>query len=214
MVEKFEINYLFKKENSENGFTIIELLIAIVIIGVLASISVPSAFKWVEKEKQNSYVRELISYLELIKKETRRWNGSCSLQTNNFINNSYDPLTRKRIPEKAFIVNCKGMDNSQKLRIARQVPRIEENVFQEVNQRSFNFTPKGHLSLPNNQTSLVIVIGGKPNGSFYQRPKCISMEAPIGMINSGVYQSNYLFYANRAGSRQNSGLRKQYCYDF
>ena len=73
MVEKFEINYLFKKENSENGFTIIELLIAIVIIGVLASISVPSAFKWVEKEKQNSYVRELISYLELIKKETRPW---------------------------------------------------------------------------------------------------------------------------------------------
>ena len=51
---------------------------------------------------------------------------------------------------------------------------------------------------PNNQTSLVIIIGGKPNGSFYQRPKCISMEAPIGMISSGVYQSNYLFYANRA----------------
>ena len=211
--DKFKIEYNITKENSEKGFTIIELLIAIVIIGVLAGISVPSAFKWVEKEKQNSYLRELISYLELIKKETRRWNGSCSLQTNNFIKNSYDPVTRKRNPEKAFIVSCKGMDNIQKLRIARQVPRIEENVFQEVSQGSFNFTPKGHLSLPNNQTSLVIIIGGKPNGSFYQRPKCISMEAPIGMISSGVYQSNYLFYANRAGSRQNSGLRKQYCYD-
>jgi len=214
IIDKFKIIYSITKENTDKGFTITELLIAIVIIGVLAGISVPSAFKWVEKEKQNSYIRELISYFELIKKETRRWNGSCSLQTNNFINNSYDSVTGKRTPEKAFIVNCKGMDNSQKLRIARQVPRIEENVFQEVNQRSFNFTPKGHLSLPNNQTSLVIVIGGKPNGSFYQRPKCISMEAPIGMINSGVYQSNYLFYANRAGSRQNSGLRKQYCYDF
>ena len=185
----------------------------IVIIGAIAGISVPSAFKWVEKEKQNSYLRELISYFELIKKETRRWNGSCTLQTNNFINNSYDSVTRKRIPEKAFIVSCKGMDNSHKLRIASQVPRIEKNVFQEVSQRSFNFTPKGHLSLPNNQTSLVIIIGGKPNGSFYQRPKCISMDAPIGMISSGVYQYNYLFYVNRAGSRQNSRLRKQYCYD-
>ena len=105
------------------------------------------------------------------------------------------------------------MDNSQKLRIARQVPRIEKDIFQEVSQQSFNFTPKGHLSLPNNQTSLVIIIGGKPNGSFYQRPKCISMEAPIGMIKSGVYQSNYYFYSSRPGSRQNSGLRKQLCFD-
>ena len=105
------------------------------------------------------------------------------------------------------------MDNSQKLRIARQVPRIEKNVFQEVSQQSFNFTPKGHLSLPNNQTSLVIIIGGKPNGSFYQRPKCISMEAPIGMIKSGVYQSNYFFIAVGLASRQNSGLRNQLCFD-
>ena len=81
-----KLNTILQKKNSEKGFTIIELLIAIVIIGVLAGISVPSAFKWVEKEKQNSYLRELISYLELIKKETRRWNGCCSLQTNNFIN--------------------------------------------------------------------------------------------------------------------------------
>ena len=210
---KSNILFYFRKEKSEKGFTIIELLIAIVIIGVLAGISVPSAFRWVEKEKQNSYIRELISYLELLKKETRRWNGSCSLQTNNFSNNSYYPVTRKRIAEKAFIVNCKGMDNSQKLRIARQVPRIEKNVFQEVSQQSFNFTPKGHLSLPNNQTSLVIIIGGKPSGGFYQRPKCISMDAPIGMIKSGIYQSNYYFYSNRPGSRRNSGLRKRLCFD-
>ena len=210
---KSNIYFYFRRAKLEKGFTIIELLIAIVIIGVLAGISVPSAFRWVEKEKQNSYIRELISYLELLKKETRRWNGSCSIQTNNFLNNSYDPITRKRVPEKAFIVNCKGMDNSQKLRIARQVPRIEKNVFQEVSQQSFNFTPKGHLSLPNNQTSLVIIIGGKPNGSFYQRPKCISMDAPIGMIKSGIYQSNYYFYSSRPGSRRNSGLRKQMCFD-
>ena len=210
---KSNIYFYYKRAKLEKGFTISELLIAIVIIGILAGISVPSAFRWVEKEKQNSYIRELISYLELLKKETRRWNGSCSLQTNNFLNNSYDPVTRKRISEKAFIVNCKGMDNSQKLRIARQVPRIEKDIFQEVSQQSFNFTPKGHLSLPNNQTSLVIIIGGKPNGSFYQRPKCISMEAPIGMIKSGVYQSNYYFYSSRPGSRQNSGLRKQLCFD-
>ena len=208
--KKFKENkYL---NNSENGFTIIELLIATVIIGILASLSVPSAFKWVEKEKQNSYLRELISYIELVKKETRRWNGSCSLRTNTFAYNSYDSVTRKRVAEKAFIVQCKGMDNSQKLRIAQQVPKISENIFQEVNQRDFSFTPKGHLSLPNNQSELILVIGGRPRGGFYQRPKCLIIEAPIGMINNGVYQQNYYFYSGRYGNRQNFSLRKGLCY--
>ena len=207
--QKIKKKYLKKKLNE--GFTIIELLIATVIIGILASISVPSAFKWVQKEKQNSYLRELISYFELLKKETRRWNGSCSVRTNTFSFNSYDYVTRKREAEKAFIVQCKGMDNSQKLRIAQQVPRISENIFQEVNQREFSFTPKGHLSIPNNQSELVIVIGGRPRGGFYQRPKCLIIEAPIGMINNGVYQQNYYFYSGRYGNSQNYSLRKRFC---
>ena len=70
--------------NAEKGFTIVELIISIAIIGLLASIAVPSALKWVDREKQNSYIRELISYLELVKKETRRWNGTCTIQTNIF----------------------------------------------------------------------------------------------------------------------------------
>ncbi len=208
--EKFK-NLVFRG-NIDNGFTIIELLISTVIIGILASLSVPSAFKWIEKEKQKSYLRELVSYIELIKKETRRWNGSCSLRTNTFAYNSYDNVTRKRVPEKAFIVQCKGMDNSQKLRIAQQVPRISENIFQEVNLSVFNFTPKGHLSIPNNRSELIILIGGRPRGAFYQRPKCLIIEAPIGMINSGVYQQNYYFYSGRYGSRQNYNLRKGLCF--
>jgi len=42
--------------NAEKGFTIVELIISIAIIGLLASIAVPSALKWVDREKQNSYI--------------------------------------------------------------------------------------------------------------------------------------------------------------
>ena len=199
-------------KNIEEGFTIVELLIAIAIIGLLASIAVPSALKWVDREKQNSYIRELISYLELVKKETRRWNGTCSIQTNTFAANPYDPSDRrKKIPLNAFNVTCFGMDKSNKKNIANAVPKIDSKVFQEVNQRNFNYTPKGHLSISGNQQALVIIVGGRPDTNLYERPKCIILESPIGMINTGIYQNTMRFYSGRFGSRHNSSLRKQAC---
>ena len=210
-LQKLILRNNFRK-NLEKGFTIVELLIAIAIIGLLASIAVPSALKWVDKEKQNSYIRELISYLELVKKETRRWNGICNLQTNTFASNPPDPADpRKKIPLNAFNVTCSGMDKSNKKNIISSVPKINSKIFQEVNQRNFNFTPKGHLSIPGNQDALVIIVGGRPDANLYERPKCIILESPIGMINTGIYQNTIRFYSGRFGSRQNSSLRKQTC---
>ena len=198
--------------NAEKGFTIVELIISIAIIGLLASIAVPSALKWVDREKQNSYIRELISYLELVKKETRRWNGTCTIQTNIFATNPSDPLDpRKKIPLNAFNISCTGMDKSNKKNITSGIPKIDSKVFQEVNQRIFNFTPKGHLSIPGNQDTLVIIVGGRPDTNLYEKPKCIVMESPIGMINTGIYQNTMTFYSRRFGSSQNSSLRKQTC---
>ena len=199
-------------KNIEEGFTIVELLIAIAIIGLLASIAVPSALKWVDREKQNSYIRELISYLELVKKETRRWNGTCTIQTNTFVTNPSDPSDRrKKIPLNAFNVTCFGMDKSNKKNITNAVPKIDSKVFQEVNLRDFNYTPKGHLSISGNQEALVIIVGGRPDTNLYERPKCIILETPIGMINTGIYQNTMRFYSGRFGSRHNPSLRKQTC---
>ena len=67
--------------HKEDGFTIVELIVIMAIIGFLASISVPSALRWLYKEDQNAYVRELSSFLNLVRRETRRWGGSCTIKT-------------------------------------------------------------------------------------------------------------------------------------
>ena len=208
------INYYFRLKNKkdyENGFTISELLISIVIIGILTSISVPNIRKWVEKERQNAYLRELISYLEMVKKETRRWNGRCTLQTNTRLKNNIDPLTSKRIGFKAFNVSCYDMNDAEIKNIQSRVPLIEDKVFQEVNIQTFNFTPRGHLSIPSNQNDLIIVIGGRPDTNYYQRGKCIVLSSPMGLINAGNTRNEVRFYSGRYANRQNSGLTKQSC---
>ena len=167
--------------------------------------------KWVEKERQNAYLRELISYLELVKKETRRWNGRCTLQTNTRLRNSIDPVTSKHIGFKAFNVNCYDMNDSEIKNIQSRVPLIEHMVFQEVNMQTFNFTPRGNLSIPTNQNDLVILIGGRPDANYYQKGKCIVVSAPMGLINAGNTRSEVRFYSGRYANRQNSALTKQSC---
>ena len=103
------------------------------------------------------------------------------------------------------------MDKSNKKNISSGVPKIDSKIFQEVNQRIFYFTPKGHLSIPGNQNALLIIVGGRPDTNLYERPKCIIIESPIGMINTGIYQNTMRFYSGRFGSSQNSSLRKQNC---
>ena len=66
------INFYLRLKNrkdNKNGFTISEMLITTFIVGIMAAISVPSMLRWVENEKQNAYLREIISYLELVKKK-------------------------------------------------------------------------------------------------------------------------------------------------
>ena len=138
-----------------NGFTIVELLIVIAIVGFLATLSVPSASNWILKEKQNSYTRELIAYISLIRREARRWNGTCTI--------SPASVASER-EGKSFNVTCKGMNNNSKMNIARQVPMVKKTVFQEVNSKSFSITPKG----PQTSSSSEPILGSNLIVSFEQ----------------------------------------------
>ena len=77
-----KVNFQFSKKNfhSINAFTLVELLIVTALIGFLASISIPSSLKWVYQINQDSYLNELASFFRLIRRETRRWGGTCSVK--------------------------------------------------------------------------------------------------------------------------------------
>ena len=188
--------------DDKDGFTIIELLVVIGLIGILASLSVPSLLRWVYNERLNSYLKELQEFIPLTIREARRWGGTCTIKPNLSIGYGQE--------SNGLNVSCMGI-KSVKNNI-KQGPIISKNIFQEVSG-DLKITPKGQLFISNstsNTNKIVFIVGGR-NNSGINKPKCIIFEQPVGLYKVGTYNVNYNFYASRNGSRYNNSLSENNC---
>ena len=102
-----KINFQFPKKAhfSIQAFTIVELLIVTALIGFLASISIPSSLRWVYQINQNSYLNELASFFRLVRRESRRWGGTCSVKLNTISPGNEG---------KGFSINCIGLNKKSR----------------------------------------------------------------------------------------------------
>ena len=114
-------NLQFKKNSSNRGFTIIEIISVLFIMSILMSITYPSLKRYFIQQERNSYVAKLNSFLELIKRETRRYGISCDLKTIEIINFKSESNSNTN-DINPFQVNCYGSDEiTNKLRF--EVPK-------------------------------------------------------------------------------------------
>ena len=202
-----KINFQFLKRNyhSINAFTFVELLIVIALIGFLASISIPSSLKWVYQINQDSYLSELASFFRLIRRETRRWGGTCSVKLKTITPGSEG---------KGFSVTCIGLNNTSRNNIMTAIPNINKTVFQEVSTE-FDITPKGQISLNNNQNAFLVIVGGRHNQyTSLQRPKCLVIQSPAGTVRTGIYSNMIRYNSNKVGSTFNYSLRENLCVSY
>jgi prepilin-type N-terminal cleavage/methylation domain-containing protein len=202
-----KVNFQFSKRNfhSINAFTLVELLIVTALIGFLASISIPSSLKWVYQINQDSYLNELASFFRLIRRETRRWGGTCSVKLKTITPGSEG---------KGFSVNCIGLNNTSRNNIMTAIPNINKTVFQEVSTE-FDITPKGQISLNNNQNAFLVIVGGRHNQyTSLQRPKCLVIQSPAGTVRTGIYSNMIRYSSTKVGSTFNYSLRENLCISY
>ena len=202
-----KINFQFSHRNyhSTNAFTMVELIIVTALIGFIASISIPSSLRWVYKINQNSYLNELASFFSLIRRETRRWGGTCSVKLNTISPGNEG---------KGFSVNCIGLNNTSRNNIMTAIPKINKTVFQEVSTE-FDITPKGQISLNNNQNAFVVIVGGRHNQyTAFQRPKCLVIQSPAGTVRKGIYSNMIRYTSTKVGSIFNYSLRENLCVSY
>ena len=75
-----------KNISANGGFSLIEIISVLSIISILVSIIYPSLRRYFIQLERDSYLAKLNSFLEQIKRETRRYGVSCDLKTIEIIN--------------------------------------------------------------------------------------------------------------------------------
>ena len=167
------------------GFTLIELILTICILSFFGTISLPSFKNLINQFKKDAYTNELVSFIELAKRESRRYGMTCKIKLNNDnTNNEY---------KEGFIIKCFGSNDYTK-KIYSMVPKLSKDLIQGVSNE-INITPKGQIINPNensNKNFTIIIIGLKErlNRNFIIQPSCIIINEPSGVISTGKYITN------------------------
>ena len=205
-------NLKLKRKSSNRGFTIIEIIAVLSIISIMVSITYPSLKRYFIQLERDSYLAKLNSFLELIKRETRRYGISCDLKTIEIT--SFKSDANGNLNDiKPFQLNCYGSDEIiNKLRF--EVPKITKNIFQ-LTSGELTFTPKGQVSVKNRNNfgkSYVIVVGLKEESNgFTDSLRCLLLNPPTAVINNGLYALKYQTKLNYKVSGSVSFLVDRLC---
>ena len=201
-----------KKISANGGFSLIEIISVLSIISILVSITYPSLRRYFIQLERDSYLAKLNSFLEQIKRETRRYGSSCDLKTTEIINfKSEENSISNDI--KPFQLDCYGSEEIiYNLRI--EVHKITRNIFQFISG-DLTFTPKGQVYVNNKRNfgnSYVIVVGLKEQSNgFNDSLRCLLVNPPTGVIDNGIYITKYQTQYDYGVSRYNSFLVDRFC---
>ena len=201
-----------KNISANGGFTLIEIISVLSIISILISITYPSLRRYFIQLERDSYLAKLNSFLEQIKRETRRYGISCDLKTIEIINFKSEGNSISN-DIKPFQLNCYGSEETiNNLRF--EVPKITRNIFQFVSG-DLTFTPKGQVFVNNKRNfsnSYVVVVGLKEQSNgFNDSLRCLLVNPPTGVIDNGVYITKYQTQYDYGISRYNSFLVDRFC---
>jgi len=208
---KFYLKNIFKKFIFRNfveqnyGFSLIELIFVITILSFISMISLPSFNNLINQYQKNSYTNELVSFIELAKREARRYGMSCSIK----IDDKFNYVNQEK---EGFIIECSGSNDYTK-KIYAMVPKLSKELIQRVSNE-INLTPKGQIFNSNNESqgNVIILIGLLNEISRkYIAPNCILINVPSGVISVGKYNINSSNFDYSIKNQYLSNLKQTFC---
>ena len=169
------------------GFSLVELTITMVLVGILSGVSAPLLLRSLQQERLKGATREVVSWLEDVRLRAVQQSQTCAIeiinsnaifQTNADINSCAN-INRLDLPN--------DVDNAKKIVICSydSIAALSgtTNCPNEENEKEITdivFTPRGTAS----QGGLI-----KIHFSDKVPNRCISITQPLGMVRQGVENS-------------------------
>jgi prepilin-type N-terminal cleavage/methylation domain-containing protein len=150
--------------HKSRGFTLIEMIVIVVVIGVLAAIAAPNLSQWLRQKEVDEALGQIDLVLQETQSEAVKRNQSCR-------------LTLSRDPNSPLSGNC--------LLSNRTLKGVVLNHSRTPDDWTITFNFKGeNRSVGNNPGTLWLT---SPNGNV--RAKCLVISVGIGLRRVGQYST-------------------------
>lgn len=171
---------LYNAHKNNQGFTMIETLAVIIIIGILSAIVAPSYLSMFNKNQVNNALDELKGALQQAQREAIRKNKACTVYL-------HDATTQPQIVSGCFITSngtstgLLGIPNGLPMKELDKVAMASELNTSSPKRIKFSF--RG--STTNNGTIVIYMADGSTS-----KMGCLAISNGPGIIRTGIYNGS------------------------
>ena len=158
----------WRVRKNQSGFTLIEMLVTVILIGIVAAISAPNLIAMLNRNRSNQAMRETEGALKEAQKQAIRRGRSCDVNIVTTPGNS--ALTN---PANGCLLNNRAFDNNVSLSTSAPA--------------TITFTGKGNVTAnPTPPTLPILFVISIVNGRLDQQ-RCVVIENSLGRMRTGRY---------------------------
>ena len=186
--------------HKNQGFTLLEILVALAITGILAALTLPNLLAWLNSNKVQEATDSIQSALEDAQRQAIRLGRICTI---NFTNGTgTNPTVYSQITASEAGCLVATNTNAGSLSLPQEVFMVVgnfPNVPTTSSSPGVQFSFRGHVpdltfDPPQNQAIIVLYPAANASTAPYpnQERKCIVMASLLGIVKQGTYNDTSL----------------------
>ncbi|PSB04042.1 pilus assembly FimT family protein [Merismopedia glauca] len=156
--------WLFNVRDNDRGFTLLEMIVVVLLIGIISAIATPSILSSLERNKLDTALNYLRGSLEESQREAMRKSRSCPVTINP---------TNRTITGDCLITGSRTLDSGITI-----LPNSNTTI-------TFSF--KGNTT---NNATIVLYMSGNANS---QEKRCLAISEGVGILRTGIYSGSTSF---------------------
>jgi prepilin-type N-terminal cleavage/methylation domain-containing protein len=184
--------------HKNQGFTLLEILIALAITGILAALTLPNLLAWLNSNKVQEATDSIQSALQDAQKQAMRRGRICTI---NFTNGTgTNPTVYSQITASEAGCLVATNTNAGSLNLPQEVFMVVRNFPTLGSSPGVQFSFRGHVpgltfTPPEKQAIIVLypATANTPREPYpNQERKCIVMASLLGIVKQGTYNGDPL----------------------